>query len=65
MPLVCFDPKAGTLRRYERRGKAVVSTGVARFDPWADLPILERVVSLDAVEAFRLLPTTALEPTAA
>lgn len=51
--LATFDPATGTLRRYEREGKQVKCTGMAKFDPWQELPVDQRLVAPEAVEAFR------------
>ena len=58
MNLVCFDPHAGTLRRYVRGNDKPVCTGQALYNPWKDLPESERVVSREDVEAFRLCRST-------
>lgn len=49
--LVCFDPHAGTLKRYV--SGAAKPTGQAFLGPWLELPEQERVVSLADIEAFR------------
>lgn len=59
--LVCFDSKAGTLRRYKRGyNKDVICKGEAVVTPWSELPQHMRLIDRAELESFRELP----EPTA-
>ena len=69
MVLICFDPHAGTLRRYFRGVKNAITPrpiclGFAKIVPWESLPLDQRVVEAGVIEAFRQAKPSSTVPEA-